>query len=247
MEAYFLSDLHLNEMDERNSQKLLRFLTSLADRCSEQTSIFLLGDVFDLWLSNHEVFLKKWAPLLQALKKLKARGARIIYFEGNHDMHLAPYWRDQLGVEIYVCAKVFQLGPWRVRCEHGDEINRRDLAYLRLRAFVRHPFMEFLAHTLPGKFWNAVGKRLSHESRKHSSADRQRMEDDLRGLIREHARRSWDEDPFDLIVSGHMHVRDDWTFEKGERRVRSINLGSWFDETKILVLNETAAEWRNLE
>lgn len=246
MDAYFLSDLHLTSVEERNSQKLLRFLTSLADEAKPGTSVFLLGDIFDLWLSDHRVFQKKWEPLLEQLQRLRQASCEIHYFEGNHDLHLQPYWADVLGARVYTGAQLFQLGPWRVRCEHGDEINREDLAYLRLRAFVRHPVMEFLAHHLPGVFWDRLGQVLSKESRKHSSSERIEHQEQLRQMIRDHAQREWELEPFDLIVSGHMHVRDDWSFERGGRRVRSINLGSWFDEAQVLVLTEAGASWRSL-
>lgn len=247
LDAVFLSDLHLTDPKERNGQALLRFLSSLdATEDLRGFHLFLLGDIFDLWVSDHRVFRERWRDLLAVLASLRGKGARVIYFEGNHDMHLAPYWADVLGADVHTSAASFDVAGWRVRCEHGDEINREDVAYLRLRAFLRGHAIRFLAHRLPGKFWDGLGQRLSRQSRKYSSVERQNHRERMIAMVRDHAVRVWEDDPFDLIVSGHLHARDDWSFEKGGRRVRSINLGSWFDEQKVLCLKGDRLEWRDV-
>lgn len=245
MEAVFLSDLHLTSMEERNGQTLLRFFRSL-EALPKPPTIFLLGDIFDLWVSGHGVFVHRYQPLLDSLKILRGKGARIIYFEGNHDLHLAPFWKEVLGSEVYVAAQTFEVGGVKIRCEHGDEMNLEDTAYLRLRAFLRHPFLERLAHLLPGKFWDFLGQRWSRHSRVRSSSDRADHEEKIRSIIRSHAERVANGENFDVVISGHMHVRDDWNFEKNGRSFRSINLGSWFYQPKVLVLENGQFEWRNL-
>ncbi len=246
MEAYFLSDLHLTQMEERNSQKLLRFLTSLLSIANPETKLFFLGDIFDLWLSDHSVFQTRWAPLIEVLRELKNKSTQMFYFEGNHDLHLRPFWEKELGFSVYEGPALFHVGTKVIRCEHGDEINQKDLAYLRLRRFVRHPVMGFLAHQLPGGFWDRLGRSLSKESRKHSASTRQDQSEDLRVLIRQHAQLMCENQKFDYLISGHMHVFDDWTFEKEGRIIRSVNLGSWFDQARVFYLNENGAEWRTL-
>lgn len=244
MDAVFLSDIHLTSLEERNGQTLLRFLNSLEAQSGPMPSIFLLGDIFDLWVSKHKVFVRRYEPMLQSLARLKAKGARIIYFEGNHDMHLAPYWEKVLGAEVYVTHAMFDIGGLRLRCEHGDEINREDVSYLKWRAGLRHPITQFLGHTIPGAFWDYLGRKASHNSRKKSSVQREDFESRLRNMIRAHGERVWEEDPFDAIISGHMHVRDDHRFQKGGKTIRSFNLGSWFKDVQVLILDKGQWEWR---
>lgn len=244
IEAVFLSDLHLKSCEERNGRTLLRFLASLEER-DRPPAIFLLGDIFDLWVSGHRVFVDRFRPILESLGRLRGKGARLVYFEGNHDMHLAPYWEKTLGADVRTAPGTFELGGLRIRCEHGDEINREDKTYLRLRAFLRSRPLEAIAHAVPGAVWDSVGRRASAASRKRSSVERAEREETIRRMIRDHAARVWADDPFDAIVSGHMHVRDDWTFAAGGKTARSINLGSWFvDEPEVLVLADGKLEWR---
>lgn len=242
--AVFLSDLHLKTSDERNGQILLRFLVSLETQ-ERPPDVFLLGDIFDLWVSDHAVFVRRFEPILSSLRRLREKGSAIVYFEGNHDMHLARYWENVLAADVRTGPGIFEIGGLRVRCEHGDEINRDDVWYLRLRAILRHPVLEWMGHNLPGVFWDGLGQRWSRASRARSSVERIEREARIRQMLRQHAETSWDEDPFDVIVSGHMHVRDDWSFERGGRQIRAVNLGSWFEEPQVLFLENGRLEWRN--
>ena len=248
MEAYFLSDIHLKSVDERNGQILLRFFNSLIDQQSQQDNqkdvhLFLLGDIFDWWLSDHQVFIDKFYPVIEPIQKLIKQGVKVYFFEGNHDLHIHPYWADKLGVRVFTDPQYFQLGPWQVRCEHGDLINLEDKNYLRLRALFRHSWVEALGHYLPGRMWEKIGLFLSHKSRKISAAYREDKEKKLIQMIRHHAERAFKEKPFDFIITGHMHVRVDFYFGETKIKPGSINLGSWFGDVKILKLTETGPQW----
>lgn len=231
-------------MQERNSQILLRFLRSLLEKNPAQTQLFLLGDIFDLWIGGHAIFARKFQPLVDALRDLKKAGARIVYIEGNHDVHIETFWRDRLGVEVYVEAQYFELNGQVVRVEHGDLINLEDKAYLRYRSLIRHPWVKPLGNLIPGTLWNEIGNYASHKSRARSQVYRTRNEEKLITMIRHHAHRAYEEKPFDLIIHGHMHVHDEYQFQVGVRAVRSYNLGSWYgDEVKVLKLSGAEAQW----
>ncbi|MCX7978507.1 MAG: UDP-2,3-diacylglucosamine diphosphatase [Bdellovibrionaceae bacterium] len=245
MESWFLSDIHLKSVNERSGRTLLRFLSDLLDS-KKSGVLFLLGDIFDLWVSDHAVFIRRFYPLIEKLKELRAERWEIHYFEGNHDLHLKPYFEDQLGFHVHTGPEYFHLGSLVVRCEHGDQINAEDKAYLRYRALVRSKPLEILAHHVPGKVWDVLGTTLSAESRKRSSVYRRDRHDELVNIIRSHARKAWHSKNFDLIVSGHMHIRDDYAFMEGEKKIRSVNLGSWLDEPTALHLTSEGLSWVSL-
>lgn len=234
-------------MQERNSDILLRFLHSLREKNPTQTHLFLLGDIFDLWIGGHGIFARKFEPLVQAIRDLKNAGARITYIEGNHDVHIESFWQKKLGVEVFVEAQFYEINGLVVRVEHGDLINLNDRAYLRYRSVIRHPLVKSLGTRLPGALWDEVGNFASRKSRTRSQVYRVSNEEKLVQMIRHHAHRAFSEKPYDLIVSGHMHVFDEYTFEVGERRVQSFNLGSWMGaEVKVLKLSGTQAKWISL-
>jgi UDP-2,3-diacylglucosamine hydrolase len=247
LEAWFLSDIHLKNMQERNGQILLRFLHSLLAKNPSQIHLFLLGDIFDLWVGGHSVFVRRFQPLADAIRDLRQAGARVTYIEGNHDVHVGSFWQKKLGCEVHVEAQYYEINGLMVRVEHGDLINLEDKTYLRYRSIIRHPWITPLGHIIPGKFWQDMGDYASKKSRARSQGFRTRNESKLVEMIRAHAVRAYAEKPFDLIVSGHMHVIDDFEFPVGGGTSRSINLGSWYNDVKVLHLTGRQLEWVPLE
>lgn len=245
MEAWFLSDIHLKTTEERNGKILLRFLRSLMERNPSHIHLFLLGDIFDLWIGGHSYFVDKYKPLMSALQNLKNAGAKITYIEGNHDVHVEDFFQKKLGADVFVEAQYFNIEGLRVRCEHGDLINLNDKAYLRYRGVIRHPLVKPFGTTLlPGRFWGYVGKKMSQKSRKKSGHYRARNEAQLVQMIRGHIAHAYQEQPFDYIISGHMHIFDDHVVDFDGRKVRSINLGSWFEENiKVFCIRNGQGEW----
>jgi len=69
---------------------------------------------------------------------------------------------------------------------------------------------------------------------------------EIKQMIRTHAESIYNEKPFDLIISGHMHVVDDYTFAVKDKSVRSINLGTWLDKPIALMVEDSTIEWIEL-
>ena len=75
-----------------------------------------------------------------------------------------------------------------------------------------------------------------------------RAPDDAIMKIRAHATRVYADRPFDLILFGHVHVRDDFRIDGGEQSFRTVNLGSWMDAPCYFKLDgseERFYEWAN--
>ncbi len=245
MQAWFVSDIHLRNINERNSVILLRFLHSLL-KDSKVTHLIFLGDIFDLWVGDSDVFQRKFQAIVDAIAELKRKGIEILYFEGNHDVHVKGFWEDKFQIPVWVDHQILQMGPYKVRLEHGDFINPDDELYLKYRSFIRQPKLEKLAYILPGKLLDAAGSFSARKSRKKSSVMRRDSEDDLRRKIRDYAIDSASKTEFDIIITGHMHVRDEYEFEAKGRKHVSINLGSWFEQPCALLLTDAGFEWRVL-
>ncbi len=244
MEAWFLSDIHLKTAEERNGKILLRFLRYLLTQNAKNIHLFLLGDIFDLWVGKHRYFADQFPEHMQALKQLKQAGARLTFIEGNHDVHVEGYFEKHLGFEVHVEAQYYNIDGVTLRCEHGDLINLNDEKYLRYRSIIRNPFIKPLGNLLPGRFWAHLGNKASKKSRERSSHYRAVNEVELGQMIRSHTPRAFAEKPFDMIISGHMHVFEDHTEVIEGRTVHTVNLGSWFEQNvKVFRLKDGLGEW----
>lgn len=235
MKSWFVSDIHLTDLKERNGQTLLRFLFYL-NQNPTQHRLFFLGDIFDFWLSDGVAFINHYKELIDQIALLKKNGGEVYYFEGNHDFHVDVFWTRKLQIPVYEVEAFFDLDQKIVRLEHGDFINPNDEKYLKYRALVRHPLIEPIGHILPGFFWKWLGETQSQKSRKRTGHYGRNNADEIRQMVRDHAQRVYDQNPFDLIVTGHMHVFDDYTFERDGKPVRSVNLGTWLESPRAMLL-----------
>ncbi len=249
--AYFVSDIHLVSAEEERTVVFDRFLEEICSGARPVAShLFLVGDIFDLWIGEHVYFSEKFAKTVSLIRKLVENGVQVYYFEGNHDLHLGKFWHDKMGVNVHADASEFELNGMKIRVEHGDLINPDDKGYLFLRKLLRSKFMTELAHSLPSSLIRLIGERASQASRTYTSTAKELPKEHIRSLIREHAKRNAKDQsgqtPFDLIITGHVHVEDDFEFDVAGRKVRSVNLGSWFEEPKAFLLDGSGGSFVRL-
>ena len=242
MKAWFLSDIHLNKLDERNGQVLLRFFRAIEKGEIQATHIFLLGDIFDLWVGNHSYFIEKYKELIELIKKLKDQGVIFFYFEGNHDFHLKEYWEKKVGINVYTEEGCFDLGPYKIRAEHGDLMNPEDKSYLRWRAFIRLPAIKKMIFSLPGSWVSFMGEKLSQASSNRRKDNPPLETQKAKQIIRTYAQGLYSKAPlekkFDYLFTGHIHVQDDFYFMDNDKKIYSINLGFWSETPRVYCLTK---------
>ena len=156
MRAVFISDVHLTEPDTEKAKHLLRFIKDLKG-FGDVSDLFLMGDIFDLWLTDHQYFIEKWKELNKELTRLKSENVEIHYFEGNHDLYLSTYFADHLGFKIYEGPVTIEWHGLRLRLEHGDQIDKTDFGYIFLRWFLRLGFFRAFVQILPGNIAAWIG------------------------------------------------------------------------------------------
>ncbi len=236
MKHWFISDLHVKDINERNGNLLLRFLF-LLNRSPQANTLYLLGDIFDAWVSDGGAFVKHYQQIVDEIQKFTDSGGKVYYFEGNHDLHIDVFWTKKMNIEVIEGVRYFQIDDLKVRCEHGDYINPDDLAYISYRQRLQKPWVEFLGHNLPSTFWKKIGDRMSSRSRKKTATYAITQSEKIKTMIQAYAMKVYNSDSFDVIVTGHMHVFDDFSFRgKNNKNIRSINLGTWLDQPKALLI-----------
>ena len=243
--AYFVSDIHIMSPGCARARAFLGFLRSLSGGANA-SHLVLLGDIFDLWVADHDYFIGSYREIIDEIRRLRDEGVEIRYFEGNHDLHLKYYWADELGLTIHDGPAYVKFGERTIRLEHGDQMDPDDRGYRFLRWFLRTPVVRFLVRRLPGPLIRKIGNRASAASRDYTSNTKAIGRRDAIAKIRAHALKAHAERPFDLIISGHVHVRDDRRFDAANGGFRSVNLGSWLDAPCYFKLDETGERFHDL-
>jgi UDP-2,3-diacylglucosamine hydrolase len=240
---FFLSDIHLRDINDPKAQTLLRFFISQTAQASN-TVIFLMGDIFDLWLGAHSYFIDKHQELIKAIEIFVQKGGEVHYFEGNHDLHLKKFWQDQLGVIVHSDPEYFHLDDEVVRVEHGDQMDPEDKGYIFLRWLLRTPVLRWVILNLPGFIVAGIGQMMSRTSRVYTNALRDPQR--ILKVIHTHAQKVFSEKPFQVVISGHVHLRDETSFVVAGQRMTSFNLGSWDDQYKVLKKENHKWSWVQL-
>ena len=227
--AFFISDVHLTQDASPNGEALLHLIAKAQQECD---CFFVLGDLFDWWMGDGPAFIQKFPRITNAFRELTKSGCKLVYFEGNHDMHLNRFWKNELGAQIISDRfKTIYQGV-RLHLEHGDLINDKDKNYLLLRRFLRSPLLKFLAYRAPSRLTRKIGEKSSKASRKRSSV--YHADPWVRELVRQYAVKVAEVAPFDIMITGHTHFEDDFVFDTSYGQARSINLGAWYDGPRYL-------------
>ncbi len=239
IKAYFLSDLHLKNIQESSSEKLLFFLHSIESGKIQATHLFLVGDIFDLWIERHSYFVDKFQRIVNAISTVVRKGVEVHYFEGNHDLYLSSFWQQDVGVKVHDGPEFFNLGPYRLRVEHGDFMNPQDKGYLFLRKFLRTRPVGFIAKTLPGLAVQKIGDWASQTSGHYTRDTSEEKINHVKDFMHTYAQEVIKDRFFDYLITGHTHVRDEFRFAHDGEEVISINLGSWLnDSPQVLKIDE---------
>ncbi len=243
--ALFVSDIHISSNEDPKCLLFEQFL----DRCLilPATDIFLVGDIFDFWIADRPFLIRTYGRVIEKIVQLKAAGIRLHYFEGNHDLDLRGFWQGRLGVEVHSQAEFFKIGSFNVRVEHGDQMDPEDSGYLFLRWLLRTQPMVALGRKLPEFLIRWLGRRASLTSRAYTTQVKVASDETARLKIRTHAKRIYAAKAFDILVSGHVHVSDNFVHNSDSGTFRSVNLGTWLKQPVVFEITESIAALKTLD
>jgi len=225
MRAVFLADAHLRNPTDVNYRLLLKFLAEQEGRCD---LLALLGDICEFLVGYPDRVFPPYVPLFEALGKLERTGTRLVYVEGNHDFHLAPYLDRHLSCRLYPEGGAIDLDGRRVLLVHGDLANPADRGYRLLRAILRSAAMRLLLRLLPAAWTWRIAERMSLAS-KHRRNDRSQHRP-AREMLLSYARERLTEG-YQAIITGHFHQPFHEQLEAGEL----IALGDWIEQYSYAV------------
>ena len=120
MTLYFVSDVHLSR---HRPERLEAFLSFLAREARRADAVYILGDLFDLWLGDDD----RTPPhprVVDALAELGASGTTLYAMHGNHDFLMGAKFEQRTGCPVLL--------------SHGDSLCTDDAEYQQWRAFIHN-------------------------------------------------------------------------------------------------------------
>lgn len=222
-----VADAHLDQQ----AQKLARFLSFLDFlRASPPQALYLLGDLFTIWLGTAKMQLPHQATVVAALRTLQAQGIRLTYVEGNRDYFLAPCYLHAPFQEIAAEHAQARIGDKRVYFAHGDLVNAHDQQYRLWRSISRNRLLYRGFECLP----RAVAVHFVHYLERAFRETNQRQKAAFPAeTCADYARRIL-ETGYDAIILGHFHEERQQTFAINGQPKYLYVLPAWKDTPTYL-------------
>jgi UDP-2,3-diacylglucosamine hydrolase len=161
----FISDLHLSAATPCTFEVWAAYL-----RASAADAIFILGDLFEVWIGDDARAPGSFAERAAAVLLDAAAQRPVSFMVGNRDFLVGAALLRHCGVAALADPTVLDAWGQRVLLTHGDALCLADEAYQRFRAEVRSDAWrrEFLAKPLTERERLARAMRDASESAKRA-------------------------------------------------------------------------------
>ena len=226
----FLGDAHLRDDDPQ----LDAFLRFLQDAPSHAAALYLMGDLFDLWVGSPAFLTECHHRVLEALRRLRASGMELVYVEGNRDYRLGRLFeRDPFHAVVRERSEIAFAGR-RIHLAHGDLVNRADRQYRFWRRMAKGPLLLGALETLPAGVARRLARRLERDMARTNQRHRARFpEEECRRYALEVRRLG-----ADMLVLGHFHQEMRLSYAGPEGSIEVFVLPAWRDAHRLLRLRE---------
>ncbi len=169
----FISDLHLSPQ----APGVMRiFLDFLGGRARNAEHLYILGDLFEVWVGDDGIddpddgFNRQ---IVSALRALTYSGVKLSVLHGNRDFLLGEEFAARSGARLLPDPFVLSLPTWQFVLSHGDLLCTDDTDYQAFRTQVRDPAWRnvFLAKPLAERKAIAAALRQQSENAKQAKAN----------------------------------------------------------------------------
>lgn len=225
-----ISDLHLQE---ERPDITRAFLDLLDERAQHARALYILGDFFEAWIGD-DAMTPFQQQICQALRRLSDSGTAIYLMHGNRDFMIGQAFCRAAGCTLLVDPSVVDLGGERVLLMHGDSLCTRDLAYMKLRRYLRNPLTLWILRHLPLGSRRKLARKLRSESRAQTRMKATDIvdvtPDEIPRVMQQHGVRT--------LVHGHTHRPAIHKLIVEGQPARRIVLGDWDREGWALQVDE---------
>ncbi len=227
---FFISDLHLLPARPNITQAFLRFLTGTAKNAE---SLYILGDLFDVWVGDDND-IPEYTAITQALADYSSQGHQVFLMHGNRDFLMGDDFAKQAGLTIIQDPQVIELNGVATLLMHGDSLCTSDKEYMAFRQMVRDPQWQQTMLQKP----LAERKAIAEHIRSTSDSMNSLKAEDIMDVTPEEVAKIMLETSTVRLIHGHTHRPARHQLEINQQAAERIVLGDWHDKGWYLVADE---------
>lgn len=218
-ETLFISDLHLCDEHPR---RLRLFQWFMGERASRSAALYLLGDLFDVWIGNdHDVRVSTIVE--RAIRNLVGTGTAVYFMHGNRDFLIERDFATRTGCELIEDPATVVLYGTPTLLTHGDRLCTHDAHYQRQRAITRTPQWREQILTRPLAERIALSHRYRRLSAEHKRREPQESLDVTQGAVEACMRQHH----VHRLIHGHTHRPGVHRFALDGRIAERFVLAEW--------------------
>ncbi len=233
--VYFASDNHLGAPTlEKSKVREKQFVVWLDTIKEDAAAIYLLGDLFDLWIEYKRVVPKGFVRVLGKLAELADSGIPIHFFVGNHDMWMQDYFETELGIPVYYEPQQITLNNTSFFIGHGDGLGPGDKGYKRMKKVFRNPFIQWLYRLIHPDLGLRIAQHMSLKNRLISGNDDKIYNGPETEWLVHYCKEKLKTQNTNYFIFGHRHLPLDIELSKTSRY---INLGDWLEYNTYAVFD----------
>jgi len=236
--VYFASDNHLGAPNQEKSKvREKQFVVWLDTIKADAAAIYLMGDLFDVWIEYKRVVPKGFVRVLGKLAELADSGISIHFFVGNHDMWMKDYLETELGIPVYYEPQQITLNNTSFFIGHGDGLGPGDKGYKRMKKVFRNPIIQWLYRLIHPDLGLRIAQHLSLRNRLISGDDDKIYNGPESEWLVHYCREKLKTQNIDYFIFGHRHLPLDIELSKNSRY---INLGDWLEYNTYAVFDSNS-------
>lgn len=230
MSTLFISDLHLSADHQPIIDLFIEFLDQ---RASSADALYILGDLFEVWLGD-DMIHPAYHDCLSKLRQLSDKGIPVYVMYGNRDFLMTDEFCRLTGASLVEDPSVIDLYGIPTLIMHGDLLCTDDVDYMKFRQMVRDPMFikDFLSKSpeerlaIAAKFREASKNEMAAKSMEIMDVNQQAVENTM------------SDHNVSQLIHGHTHRPATHEFSLNNHDSKRIVLGDWYEHGHVLICNE---------
>jgi UDP-2,3-diacylglucosamine hydrolase len=227
----FISDLHLSA---ERPELVAAFHDFVRGPARGASALYVLGDLFDLWLGDDQLRDPLAGGVAAALKELAQSGTTIYLQRGNRDFLLGERFANASGATLLDDAVVHDVHGTPTLIMHGDQLCTDDVGYQRFRAWWQDPVHRRRFLALPFFARRGIGAALRSRSRKAMANKPEDIMDVNTGAVDSAMR----ERGVGRLIHGHTHRPAHHEHVVDGRSCERQVLADWYQRASYLEVSE---------
>jgi UDP-2,3-diacylglucosamine hydrolase len=211
----FLADTHLNISQPDKTARVIRFLKTQPPKAD----IYILGDLFDLWIGPKSMELVDYKNIIKELRNLISAGMKIYFIPGNRDFQVGPEISNKTGIKILPEIFSLTLDSQKILLTHGDIFCTEDKSYQTYRRVSHTRIIKSVYQSLPSRIGMGLGRKIRGYSQDVVPQKSMISRNVIDSVLKRYFNKG-----YDTIICGHIHKPQKREIVPGKTM---ITVGSW--------------------